>query len=130
MTRAAVAIIQNGKQILICQRKKTSRYGLKWEFPGGKVEEGESFFDCMKRELREELSIAVERFDRSESQISRYDDGGVFEVMYFFVSRFEGTPVNNAFEQIRWVTLPELRLLDILEGNKPIVSRMNEAIFQ
>ena len=130
MTRAAVAIIQKDRRILICQRKKKSRYGLKWEFPGGKVEEGESFFDCMKRELREELSIAIDKFDRSESQINRYDDGGVFEVMYFFVSRFEGTPVNNAFEQIRWVTLPELRSLDILEGNKPIVARMNEATFQ
>jgi len=130
MTRAAVAIIQNGKRILICQRKKTSRYGLKWEFPGGKVEEGESFFDCVMRELREELSIAVEKFDRSESQVNRYDDGGVFEVMYFFVSRFEGTPVNKAFEQIRWVTLPELRSLDLLEGNKPIVARMDEGIFE
>ena len=130
MTQAAVAIIQREKRILICQRKKTARYGLKWEFPGGKVEEGESFFDCLKRELREELSISVETFDRSESRINRYDDGGVFEVMYFFVSRLNGTPVNNAFEQIRWVTLQELRSLDILEGNKTVVARMNESMFQ
>lgn len=130
MTQAAVAIIQKEKRILICQRKKTARYALKWEFPGGKVEESESFFDCVKREVHEELSITFDAFDRSESQINRYDDGGVFEVMYFFVSRFEGTPVNNAFEQIRWVTLDELRSLDILEGNKPIVARMSEAMFQ
>jgi 8-oxo-dGTP diphosphatase len=130
MTQAAVAIIQEEKRILICQRKKSARYGLKWEFPGGKVEEGESFFDCLKRELREELSIVVETVDRSESQINRYDDGGVFEVMYYFVSRFDGSPVNNAFEQIRWVTLAELRSLDILEGNKSIVARLSEAMFQ
>jgi 8-oxo-dGTP diphosphatase len=129
MTQAAVAILQKEKRILICQRKKDARYALKWEFPGGKVEEGESFFECAKREVREELSIAIDAFDRSESQINRYDDGGVFEVMYFFVSRFEGVPVNNAFEQIRWVTLDELRSLDILEGNKPLVSRMDEDIF-
>ena len=129
MTQAAVAILQREKRILICQRKKGARYALKWEFPGGKVEEGESFFECAKREVREELSIAFDAFDRSESQINRYDDGGVFEVMYFFVSRFEGAPVNNAFEQIRWVTLDELRSLDILEGNKPLVSRMNEDMF-
>jgi 8-oxo-dGTP diphosphatase len=129
MTQAAVAILQKEKRILICQRKKDARYALKWEFPGGKVEEGESFFECAKREVREELSIAIDAFDRSESQINRYDDGGVFEVMYFFVSRFEGVPVNNAFEQIRWVTLDELRSLDILEGNKPLVSRMHEDIF-
>jgi 8-oxo-dGTP diphosphatase len=129
MTRAAVAILQKDKRILICQRKKTARYALKWEFPGGKVERGESFFDCLRREVREELTLTIEAFDRSESQINRYDDGGVFEVMYFFVSRFEGMPVNNAFEQIRWVTLDELQSLDILEGNKPIVARMSETMF-
>ena len=129
MTQAAVAILQKEKRILICQRKKDARYALKWEFPGGKVEEGESFFECAKREVREELSIAIDAFDRSESQINRYDDGGVFEVTYFFVSRFEGVLVNNAFEQIRWVTLDQLRSLDILEGNKPLVSRMNEDMF-
>jgi mutator protein MutT len=86
LTQAAVAIAQKEKRILVCQRKKTARYGLKWEFPGGKVEEGESFFDCLKRELREELSITVETFDQSESQVNRYDDGGDFEVT-FFLSR-------------------------------------------
>jgi 8-oxo-dGTP diphosphatase len=130
MTQAAVAIIQKEKRVLICQRKKTARYGLKWEFPGGKVEEGESFFDCAKREVLEELSMTIETFDRSETQVHRYDDGGVFNVMFFFVSRFGGTPVNNAFEQIRWVTLDELRSLDILEGNRPVVARMSEAMFQ
>ena len=130
MTQAAVAILQKEKRILICQRKKTAPYALKWEFPGGKVEEGESFFDCVKREVLEELSITINVSDRSESQINRYDDGGVFEVMYFFVSRFEGTPVNSAFEQIRWVTLDELKSLDILEGNKPIVARMSGELFE
>ncbi len=129
MTQAAVAILQKEKRILVCQRMRTARYGLKWEFPGGKVEEGESFFDCVQRELLEELSIAINAFDRSELQVNRYDDGGIFEVMYFFVSRFEGTPVNNAFEQICWVTLDELRSLDILEGNKSLVSQMNEDMF-
>jgi 8-oxo-dGTP diphosphatase len=129
MIRAAVAILQQEKRILICQRKKNSRYELKWEFPGGKVEVGESLLECLKRELREELSIEIDGIDRSESQVNRYDDGGDFEVSYFFVSRFTGTPTNNVFEQIRWVTLAELKSLDILEGNKPFVARLSEATF-
>jgi len=126
MIRAAVAILQQEKRILICQRKKNSRYELKWEFPGGKVEVGESLLECLKRELREELSIEIDGVDRSESHVNRYGDGGDFEVSYFFVTRFTGIPTNNVFEQIRWVTLAELKSLDILEGNKSLVARLED----
>ena len=129
MTRAAVAILLREKKILLCQRKRTSRYGLKWEFPGGKVEEGESLLDCLKREVMEELSIRIDEVDRTESSRYRYADGGEFEVAFYFVSRFSGTPTNNVFEQIRWVTLAELKAMDILEGNKTIVQKMDERIF-
>ena len=126
MTRAAVAILRERGRILVCQRKKTSRYPLKWEFPGGKVESGESFQDCIVRELQEELSINVESIERIDTQVNRYDDGGVFEVAYCFVGHFTGTPTNNVFEEIRWVTLTELKSLDLLEGNKSVIERMKE----
>jgi 8-oxo-dGTP diphosphatase len=129
MTRAAVAILQRDRRILICQRKKNSRYALKWEFPGGKVEQEETLLECVKRELREELSVEIEAVDQSESQVNRYSDGGEFEVTYFYVSRFKGTPTNNVFEQIRWVSLSELKSLDILEGNRSIVENLNERMF-
>ena len=85
--------------------------------------------DCVKRELREELSIDVETIGLMKSQVNRYDDGGVFEVTYCFVLRFTGRPVNNAFEEIRWVTLTELQSMDVLEGNKSVVSKLDESIF-
>jgi 8-oxo-dGTP diphosphatase len=129
MTRAAVAILQDNRRILVCQRLKNSRYGLKWEFPGGKVEPGESAQDCIKREMREELSIDVETIGVMKSQVNRYDDGGVFEVTYCFILQFSGKPVNNAFEETRWVTLTELKSLDILEGNKSFVSTLDETMF-
>jgi 8-oxo-dGTP diphosphatase len=129
MTRAAVAILRENGRILVCQRKKNSRYGLKWEFPGGKVESGESIQDCVKRELREELSVDVETIGRMKSQVNRYNDGGMFEVTYCFILQFRGRPVNNAFEEIRWVTLADLQSMDILEGNKSFVSTLDESIF-
>ena len=129
MTRAAVGILRDNRRVLVCQRKKNSRYELKWEFPGGKVESGESVQDCVRRELREELSIEVGTIGAMKSQVNRYDDGGVFDVTYCFILQFSGKPVNNAFEEIRWVTLTELRSMDILEGNETLVSELDESVF-
>ncbi|HEX9615091.1 MAG TPA: NUDIX domain-containing protein, partial [Bacteroidota bacterium] len=57
MTRVAVGILKKDGTILVCQRRRGSRYELKWEFPGGKMEPGESVEDCLQRELTEELSL-------------------------------------------------------------------------
>lgn len=124
MTRVAVGIIRKNGNILLCQRKKGSRYELKWEFPGGKVEPGESFLECLKRELEEELSIRVHSVDRMEFGTWHYNDGGVYEVAFCFISDFEGEPRNNVFAQIQWVKPPDLPAFDILEGNKDIVREL------
>ena len=124
MTKVAVGIVKKNGKILVCQRKKGSRYGLKWEFPGGKFENGETAEECLKRELWEELSIQTLFVEKKETQSATYDDGGVFDVAYCFISEYEGEPKNNVFEQIRWVTVEELRKLDILEGNKEFVGKL------
>lgn len=124
MTRVAVAILRREGKVLICQRKEGARYGLKWEFPGGKLEPNETTIHCLERELREELSIQLNGIERMELQTADYDDGGKFEVAYCFVSEFEGEPRNNVFQEIRWVTLDELKQLDILEGNKLFVKQL------
>lgn len=124
MTRVAVGIIRRNGTILVCQRKKGGRYELKWEFPGGKVEPGETIVQCLERELREELSIQIHSIERMEFEIAYYNDGGAYEVAYCFVGDFSGEPLNNVFEEIRWVTLDELRRLDILEGNRNFISRL------
>jgi A/G-specific adenine glycosylase len=129
MIQAAVAILQNNRRLLVGQRKKNSRYGLKWEFPGGKLKPGESVAECVRREVREELSIEIDAIARTTLQVNSYDDGGVYEVTYCFVSHYAGTPVNNAFEEIRWATLDELRSLDVLEGNMIFIASLDESIF-
>jgi 8-oxo-dGTP diphosphatase len=124
MTKVAVGILRRAGKILACQRRRGGRYQLKWEFPGGKLESGESVEKCLARELREELSIDIHDVDGIEVQSAYYEDGGSFEVAYCNVTGFDGEPKNNVFEQIRWVTLEELRSLDILEGNKDFIAKL------
>jgi len=124
MTRVAVGILHKNGKILACQRKKGSRYALKWEFPGGKLEPGETVAQCLERELKEELSIRIGPIERTEVRSWQYDDGGLFEVAYCHIKEFTGEPVNHVFENIRWVSPEELGTLDVLEGNKDIVRRI------
>jgi len=57
MTKVVAAVIEHQGRILICQRRRGHAHELKWEFPGGKLEAGESPEEALQRELREELAI-------------------------------------------------------------------------
>lgn len=126
MTEVAVGVLRNNNRILICQRKQGGRYALKWEFPGGKLEIGETVEQCLRRELREELSIEIHSIEHVETLAAYYEDGGIFNVSYCFVSGFDGEPKNNIFEQICWVTTNKLKQMDLLGGNKPFVAKLIE----
>jgi 8-oxo-dGTP diphosphatase len=126
MTEVAVGVLRKNNRILICQRKRGGRYALKWEFPGGKFEIGETKDQCLRRELREELSIEIHSIEHIETLAAHYEDGGIFNVSYCFVSGFDGEPQNNVFEEIRWVTTNELKEFDLLEGNKSFIAKLNQ----
>ncbi len=127
MRDVAVGILLRDGMILACQRKATARYALKWEFPGGKIEPGETARNALDRELREELSVRVVRAEPLHVQQWTYPDSadgandGTFRVQYFTVPAFEGEPDNHVFAQIRWVTFEELSTLDMLEGNRDAI---------
>jgi 8-oxo-dGTP diphosphatase len=127
MKHVAVGIISKEGRILACRRKRTAAYALKWEFPGGKLEPGETPRQALVRELREELAIEAEPAEEFHQQEWTYPEGaskrdGAFHVTYFLVSSFKGDPVNRAFEEIRWVTPSALQGMDILEGNRDAVT--------
>jgi 8-oxo-dGTP diphosphatase len=119
--RVAVGILHNDDRVLVCQRKKSTHYPLQWEFPGGKVESGESLVHCLQRELREELSIESEIGEMIFQHRWNYPDSGIFEVSYFFVRSFSNNIQNNVFEQIQWIRRKDLISLDMLEGNKVVI---------
>lgn len=129
MKQVAVGIIMQDGLVLACQRKHDARYPLKWEFPGGKLEEGESPESAMIRELHEELGIDAvvdSEFCRYNSVYPGENSGSdtTFEVFYYIVRSFNGSPGNHVFEQIRWVTPSELNGMDILQGNRRAVEML------
>ena len=138
MIRVAVGIIfqqktsQQPLSVLLCQRKHSSRYGLKWEFPGGKVEEGENIEACLRRELHEELNIHAEIGSLFHRQQYVYPDSGTFDVFYHLVPSFSGEILNRVFESYAWTGINALQEYDILEGNKDVVTKLareHESIF-
>ena len=124
---AAGIIIDDGK-VLICQRSINHRYGLKWEFPGGKPYPGETLGECLARELHEELGIEPTKFAPLRTLQANYADGGNFLITFFIVSEFEGEVKNKVFDNIAWVSIEELHSYDLLEGSKPIIAHIESRL--
>lgn len=94
---------------------------LKWEFPGGKIEEGEQPRDAMRRELEEELGIVAEVGEEVMRIVHEYPGGGSVELRFFEVRNYQGEIENRIFREIRWVTRQELLGLDFLEADLGLV---------
>jgi 8-oxo-dGTP diphosphatase len=111
------AIIRREGRILICRRKPDQTHPLKWEFPGGKVEDGESPVGALSRELHEELGIR----GATGNEITRYEFAypGKHPILliFFRIEEFEGEPRNLIFHEIRWEPPQNLPEFDFLEGD-------------
>lgn len=117
---AAALIVRDG-EVLIGQRRADQPMALLWEFPGGKIEPGESPQQALARELKEELGIeavvgaAVTRIRHN------YRHGGAVDLQFFVVREFTGELDNQIYEQIRWVKLQELGGYEFLAADRGLV---------
>lgn len=116
-------ILISGDRILICQRHHTDRYGLQWEFPGGKVRDGEDLKAALRRELAEELSIEADISKEVFRLRHRYPDRYV-EVVFFSVRAYCGQIRNQVFETVEWVPRQKLAGYDFLEADRELVNRI------
>jgi 8-oxo-dGTP diphosphatase len=122
MKHVVAALIVDGDRILACQRTRHQPMPLKWEFPGGKIEEGEQPRDALRRELEEELGIEATIGNEVARIQHRYPNGGSIELRFFEVRKYLGELENRIFREIRWVTRKELPELDFLEADRSLVN--------
>ena len=117
----AAALILRGGDVLICQRRPDQPMALKWEFPGGKIEAGESAEQALARELDEELAIEAEIGSRVARTRHTYRSGGAVDLQFFAVHSFRGELTNRIFHDVRWVPLRDLIAYDFLAADRNLI---------
>lgn len=117
----AAGLLVRGDEILICQRRPDQPMALKWEFPGGKIEAGESAEQALVRELEEELGIHAEIGSRVARTRHTYRSGGAVDLQFFAVYSFRGDVTNRIFHDVRWVPLRDLGSYDFLTADRNLV---------
>jgi 8-oxo-dGTP diphosphatase len=121
MKRVVAALIWKDGKILICQRTRHQPMPLKWEFPGGKIEEGEQPRDALRRELQEELGIAAVVRDEIVRIQHKYPGGNAVELRFFEVLEYSGELENRIFREILWTDPKDLPTYDFLEADLTLV---------
>jgi 8-oxo-dGTP diphosphatase len=116
----AALIVKDGK-ILVCQRTRHQTMPLKWEFPGGKIEEGEQPRDALRRELDEELGIEAIVGDEVARIRHQYKSGSSVELRFFVVREYRGELENKIFRDMQWSERTDLPSYDFLEADLGLV---------
>lgn len=117
----ACAIIEQENMILAAQRSAGMSLPLKWEFPGGKIEAGESPADCLERELYEELGITVTIGEALATATHSYDDFTV--TLYPFIcSMLQGPIILHEHNAVKWTEPLQMQELDWAEADLPIIA--------
>jgi len=121
MIQVVAAIIERAGDILVGQRTAEQSHPMKWEFPGGKVEPGESAAEALARELEEELGIRRATGEEVTRYRYQYPGKKEIELIFLRVVSFEGEPVNRIFRELRWHPKTKLGELDFVEGDRPFL---------
>ena len=122
--KVVAAVIRNGSRFLVCRRAPHKAHSGLWEFPGGKVEVGETDAQALTREIREELNVEISIGDfivMSSSEVN----GKVIEMNTYFAGLVSDSPASSSdHDELRWVENHELLELDWPELDIPVVAAL------
>jgi len=121
MKQVVAALILKNGEVLVCQRTRHQSMPLKWEFPGGKIEDGEQPRDALRRELEEELGIDAHIGEEVARIRHDYKNGGAVELRFYVVNEYTGEMENRIFRDVRWAKRSELPKYDFLEADRELV---------
>ncbi len=117
----AAALIVRAGEVLIGQRRPDQPMALLWEFPGGKIEVGESPEQALVRELDEELGIRATIGPRVTRVRHNYRHGGAVDLQFFAVHEFSGEIESRIYQQVRWVRLEDLSDYEFLAADRGLI---------
>ncbi len=121
MKQVVAALIFKDGRVLVCQRTRHQTMPLKWEFPGGKIEEGEQPRDALRRELEEELGIEAKIGEEVARIRHEYPNGSLVELRFYVVREYRREIENRIFRDVRWASPKELPDYDFLEADHELV---------
>lgn len=127
MTQVVCAIIIYNNKILITQRSETMKLPLKWEFPGGKIEEGENKTQALTREIREELNIEILPQKQISSHIHDYSSFKINLIAY--ISKYISGEIKLLeHKNYMYVNLEDLKSYDLAEADLPIIEKLKTVL--
>ncbi len=127
MKEVTAAIILLNNRVLIAQRAPNEKLAGKWEFPGGKIEIGETLQECLEREIREEFDVNIEVLDFFGESIYEYESGCI-KLIAFRCMWNSGEFILKVHSCIEWVEKNELELYDFAPADIPFVEKLKSVM--
>ncbi len=123
----AGALLDEHGRVLIAARPPGKHMAGRWEFPGGKIADGESPEAALRRELREELGVEIQHCRFEMSLVHAYPDREV-ELLFHVIEAWSGTPESREGQALRWVPIAALADEDILEADLPFIRTLQRHV--
>ena len=127
MKEVTAAIILKDNKVLIARRAPGENLAGKWEFPGGKVEHGETLEECLKREISEEFDVDIDVLEYFAESIYVYSSGTI-KLMAFWCRWISGDFTLKVHSQIAWVNHNELDQYDFAPADIPLAEKLKSVI--